>query len=102
MAQDIQLPAVEGLIDVAVVTGFLELFDSSGRAIDLHVFCHGFLFLAGTSVLADVFPLPQLADYREAWMLSGVAVAGAWIGCRGVVLRFTGVKEDKQDQQVRR
>ncbi len=65
-------------------------------------YCHGFLFLAGTSVLADVFPLPQLADYREAWMLSGVAVAGAWIGCRGVVLRFTGVKEDKQDQQVRR
>jgi hypothetical protein len=78
MAQYVQLPAVEGLIDVAIATGgFLELFDSSSRAVNLHVFCHGFLFLAGTSVLADGFPLPQFADYSEAWTLSGVAVAGA-------------------------
>ena len=65
-------------------------------------YCHGFLFLAGTSVLADGFPLPQFADYSEAWTLSGVAVTGAWIECRGVVLLFKVLKKDKRDQQVRR
>ena len=29
-------------------------------------YCHGFLFLAGTNVLANGFPLPQFADCREA------------------------------------
>jgi len=64
---------------------------------------HGFLFLAGTSVLVDVFPLPQFADGREGWTLSNVAVAGAWLECRGVPrcrLLFTDVKKDKRDQQV--
>jgi hypothetical protein len=41
-------------------------------------YCHVFLFLAGTSVLADVFPLPQFADGREVWRsrAPGSSVAG--------------------------